>query len=295
MLGVPPDDLPLADDLTISEAWTQVFQESPCEGGFDHAPAQCLRVVGSSDPRAENSAADSPWETVVEPRSPRGPAGAVADVVHSTGRGEALGTWLVVIEASANPGVELAGLFRAAAEEPDASLILGASDLDRPCGVNLVRRDIYDQVPTTGFFDFKEQLLSKVLEDSRKVRAVVVAKRAYRIDTRKGWLAIVDAWMKAHPSRGESRKGPWRLREGACAIGSQSMVEDASIISSVVMNDAVVESGAVVARSIVGPGAVVPSGAVLVDAVLPGATSATEVGRRGRRSQLDWTGREGSG
>jgi len=195
----------------------------------------------------------------------------VSDVIHGHHDSEDLGEWILIIECSASPNIDIGALFGATEMPSDPSLIFGISDLDRPCGSYLVRREIYDLVPETGFFDFKEQLLSRVISSGLHIEAVPVAKRAYRLDTRQGWLAIVEGWAESRADKQvfdrTLEEGPWRRRDGACAICPDAVVDDATIISSVVMSGAVVEKGAVVARSIVGPGTRVPAGAVLVDAV----------------------------
>lgn len=270
VLGIPLDDLPLCDDCTVSEAWIRVLDEDLANDRIGTAPRHHLRILAAGDPRATASPDASPWNEVVEPRSPRGVAGVISDVMRSWEPADDLGDWLLVIESSASPCIDVAALFQAAERSPDVCLIFGVSHLDRPCGVYLVRRDIYDLVPETGFFDFKEQLIARMVAEGLRIEAVVVAERAIRLDTRQGWLANVDRWAGSNlhqPIPRADGARAWARREGSSVVHPGSVVDGAVIISSVVMDEAVIEPGATVARSIVGPGVKVPSGAVLVDAV----------------------------
>ena len=293
-LGMPLDDLPLSDDLSVSDAWINMAVNPNAAEDSAISPRHHLRIVAQGDPRSSVTGRHSGWHAVTEPRSPRGVAGVVADVINDRHEPDDFGEWILIIESSASPNIDIAALFDATDMPSAPSLIFGISDLDRPCGSYLVRREIYDLVPGNGFFDFKEQLLSRVISNGLQIEAVPVAKRAHKLDTRQGWLAIVKEWAESRSDKEQFdmtlEEGPWRRRDGACVISPNAVVDDATIISSVVMDDAVIEKGAVVARSIVGPRTRVPAGAVLVDAVFTGRDRGItgEIPPRMERSQ-DWS------
>ena len=273
-LGISTTNFPVADELLTARAWTCVLEDLGDAVGQMGSGLSQLQIFGreqiSEQPRTPMSQG---WEAVVEPRSPRGVAGVISDIVQSDEYRERLGDWLLVIESSGSPHVDVQSLFRATELPTRPSLIFGISELDRPCGVYLVRREIYDLVPKAGFFDFKEQLISRMIDEGLRIETVVVSDRAHRLDTREGWLAIVEAWSRKEIG-GRLLGGSENMgarREGACVIRPSAVVRDATVISSIILDDVVIEPGAVVARSIVARGSTVKAGSTLVDAVYLGS------------------------
>ena len=285
-LRMPLDDFPVHDSLTAAEAWLEVISEADVASNAMPAPMKYVRLLADGDPRIDSPKRADFWIETPEPRSHRGVAGSIADAIRDIGKDD-VGDWVLVLESSACPAVDIEALFRSIGDEQESSVILGISDLERISGCYMVRRDLYDLVPDTGFFDFKEQLLSRAIEANHRIGVVRVAERARRMHTREGWISCVKAWIERSGNPDHElfdSSGPWKKREGPCVIRPTATVEDSTILSSIIMDGAVVEPGAVVARSIVGPGVRVPADTVLVDAVLAtGMDRAMLKGRNRRR------------
>ncbi len=263
LLGRPSWSLPLADDFSILDGWMESLKSgAECNGLALPGPA--LRILA---PEGVDFGFEIPdgAQQEIESRAHRGTAGAVADLIRRNA-GD-FGSWILLLESTASPAVDLGAILSVLKEpiDPRLGVVLGGSGLGRLCGCMLVRAQVYDLVPSVGFFDFKEQLLPRAREEGYTFLARQVADRAFRVNIRSGWLDCIKAWhdLGARP-RHES--ADWR-RRGPCAISKSASIDSATVVNSVVMDGAKVGKGSVVARSIIGPKAVVPAGKVLVDVV----------------------------
>ncbi len=239
-----------------------------------------MTVISSGDqafsPSVSAGGVGSRLRLVRESRRHRGTAGVVADQLLE--ESDRAGGMVLVVEASASPVVDLGPMFALAsrAEAGSQTCVLGQSELGRYCGVCLCDRESFSLVPDVGFFDLKEQFLPRLLSAGRVIKSVSVAPRAFRLRSRREWLAIVEAWARwssgvceAGMIDSESTSPPDHREDGVCVIEPGAVIHEAVISSSIIMAGAVVESGAVVARSVIGPDAVIAAGSVVVDTVVP--------------------------
>ncbi len=203
----------------------------------------------------------------MEARAHRGTAGTIADWCVASNLEEKEVEWILLIEGSASPAVDLSCLAKAISEESEFDVILGISELDRHCGCMLIRRSVFEHVPDLGFFDLKEQLLPVIRETGGRIGGEVIATRALRISDQTSWLQILAAWN----ARRSSKDGPGSAsgeRRKPSLIMPGARTEGAEIIGSIILNGAVVEPGAVVARSVIASGVRIPAGTVVTDMLL---------------------------
>jgi hypothetical protein len=255
-------NLPLERDLDVSGAWSHMLAKA----GFDPVYLDLLVSVSTSDvPRRRLT--DFHWDLQVETRAHRGTAGTIADwfSVRKFDQGDV--DWILLIEGSASPAVDLSPLCRAVQNESEFDVILGASELDRHCGCMLLRRRVFDLVPVLGFFDLKEQLLPVIRDSGGRIGAEVIAERALRISDQTSWLQALAAW-RASATRSGSEVEATRSMPNESLIMPGARIDGAEIIQSIILSGAVIEPGAVVARSVVASGVRVSAGTVVSDVVL---------------------------
>ncbi len=206
------------------------------------------------------------WVFHLDRSANRGAAGVLADWNRAT-FGLSVAEWVLVVDASASPAIEVARLFDMV--DDSVAGVVGASDLGRYCGCLLIRREWLRVIPTVGFIDLREQFLGSVIKRGGRICCATVARRALRLNTRESWLKSVASWERSGTTLGRDpqvRTNYWR--HGACVVEKGAVVDGSRIVSSIVLSGAIVEPGACVARSVVCPGAVVRSGEVIVDCVL---------------------------
>ncbi len=270
--------LPLASNVSLLDGWCRSLTNSVV--GLDAVRLDSMKVISSVDqafsPSVSGGGIRSRLRLVRESRQHRGTAGVVADQLREeSDRADGM---VLVVEASASPVVDLGPMLALAsrAEAGSQGCVLGQSELGRYCGVCLCDRESFSLVPDVGFFDLKEQFLPRLRSAGRVIKSVSVAPRAFRLRSRREWLAIVEAWARwssgvceAGMIDSESTSPPDHREDGVCVIEPGAVIREAVISSSIIMAGAVVESGAIVARSVIGPGAVIAAGSVVVDAVVP--------------------------
>lgn len=281
-LDVRPWQMLLRDGSSCLAIWDNLW--SDFLGDENGARGARVLVRDAVDARELEMVGGTRWRIEADPRPHRGTAGVVRDL-RDTGSIGVDADWIAVVEASASPAVELGGLVDLLVRE-ESSVVLGASELDRFCGVLLLRPAVLDLVPEVGFCDLKEQLIPVAREEGSRLDSVVIAERALRVNELSGALASVAALAGGEEaSNAAGSTAPRVLAHGPSAISESATCAGASIISSIVFEDAFIESGAIVARSIVGPGAIVSSGMVLSDSVL----SSSDRGQRELAARLSTT------
>ena len=261
-VGMSLWDLPLQEDLDVGGAWSQVIQEA----GFEQL-CQDLLVSASTSNVSSRVSTESLWNLQVETRAHRGTAGSIADWCLARKLDRRNAEWILLIEGSASPAVDLSPFLPNIRGNCEFDAILGVSELDRHCGCMLVRRSSFERVPTLGFFDLKEQLLPVIRESGGRIGAEVIAERAVRISDQLSWLQTLALWRSTR--RGRDPESPFAssdLKESL--VMPSATVEGAEIIHSIILDGAVIEPGAVIARSVVAPGVRVSANTIVSDVVL---------------------------
>lgn len=257
-LDIQAPRLVISDSMTMGQAWAaQVIKAMPLlEGRLE-------RVLSASSgiyPAAESRSIDG-WKDTVERRSHRGTAGVLRDTIDTSAAGN---DWLIVLEASACPAVELGHMIESFLEH--GGIHLGISELDRYAGVMILPVRLMSVIPEVGFFDLKEQFLNECIRRGETITGVTIARRAIRVHDRESVLLAVSEWGKKQGEKQSTDSGA--KTQGFCAIAPTAKVLGATIVSSVILPGAVVEPEAVVARSIIGSNQRVRSGRVVSDRVI---------------------------
>lgn len=254
-LGIRSWQFPLTDKVTVLDGWRLVAESA----GMDQQPYLILESKRDREIAAAEHSMDDHWRLEYDIASHRGTAGAIADLIRH--RPDQIGGpengWILVVESSASPAIDLRPLLHAPDDDDDVAIVLGASELDRYCGCMLVRRSAFVDVPEVGFYDLKEQLLPRIREAGCTIKSAVVAKRALKHLALPGWLETIRTWRDMNGLAGDPS-----------VISRTAKVDSAVIDSSIIMENAVVERGAVVARSVVGPVVRVRAGQIVSDTVL---------------------------
>ena len=262
-VGVPTAGFPIAAQVPLVKAWRVD------SSGVEIIGRPVLICSNECDNPEEFGIPMSPGiEVVYEQRSHRGTGGVVFDWVHaepdSADPAHEDYSHVLVLEASAYPGADLGKLFNMASD-PEYAAVLGISELGRPAGCTIIRRDLIGLIPDRGFFDLKEQWLSAAVGSGKRVGACSVVERAIRIQTLGDWIAAITAFKASLPSDGIRLAS---AATGVSCVDPTAVTEGAFLSSAVVMKDAVVEPGAVVVRSAIGPGVIVSSREIIVDRVV---------------------------
>ena len=268
--------LPLSPGKTILDGWNESIEHAVASVRDERNLTIASRNILVSEKPLENlNKAVGPlgWRFCTDLKSHRGTAGAISDLFGSdlipapvSGPGHS--EWILVLEATACPAVNMGPFFIPGAREVDGCL--GVSELDRLCGCILVRRRVLNSVPSLGFHDLKEQVLSMSGSRRPHLIAPVVASRAIRMVERSSFLEGVAAWS----GRRRAPDGVEAGESAASVVEAGAEVSGATLISSVVCKGAVVEPGAIIARSIIGPDVIVPSGRVVSEVLVEKKASA---------------------
>lgn len=257
--------IPVARHCCLLDAWSLVIDRALCRAGF--RGRICWNLLVSADCEFGDSVGDFNVRVIRESREHRGTAGAVCD---SCDLMAADSGPILLVELSASPAVQLGPMFEAwdLLRRSPAACVLGQSNLGRYCGVALGHRALFDLVPDTGFFDFKEQLLPLLRLAGGGVSSVVIADRARRVWSRSDWLDVVLLWdeFAAGSVSRESQRGrpPEKLPLGSLIVPG-AVTAGATVVKSIVLQGAVLQPGALVARSVIGPGMRVPADARVID------------------------------
>jgi hypothetical protein len=260
LMGFPSAGLPVSRDRTLLSAWLEVIDRS-------------LGSLRRSTHLLCGTPADEQWflAEVRRPTNPvsgvevrrddrphRGVCGILADTVQTPG----FSNWLLVIELNTLPPKSLVPMLEAVASGP--SMVVGASEDERPAGAFLLGADLLKDVPRRGYLDLKEQFLPQLVARGHRVSAATLSETSVRLVDRRNYLRSVRVWQSENAVTAceENVGGHSIICSGA------EIAPDAFILDSVVLPGAVIGSRCVVARSVVGPLIRVPEGSVLVDAVM---------------------------
>jgi hypothetical protein len=250
-------DLPVSDEQTLLELWSQRVQEAAHALGQSELPLRVLVSHGFPSPLSAVAHASISIER--DAAEYRGTGGTLRDVTHA----EPPDAYILVAHAAQLPLVPLAPIVRRLAG-------LGAelgifTHLDgTPGRFMLVRCGCLRILPRIGFVDLMEQGL-RVVSAEHAVRAIQ-SPTAFSLPVRtlSGYITALQRFhWQLHRGAETSLSSEWQssfsLVEPAAKVDRTACVHDA-----VVLRGARVERGAVVARSVVCPGATVPAGRTIV-------------------------------
>jgi len=241
-------------------------------------------------------------EVVRDPSDWRGAAGVARDVAHDT---SADGVALVV-EAACLPPRSIDPILARLDARTDA--VVGSTERFEPAGVYAFRRSVFGRVPDVGYFDIKEQLISKLTTGASSVRLSVITERHVRLRRREEYLDAVRgqlarngsssgpdangradgppspaARLNGRHSHGKRDVHPAARLIGACVIEPGATIGAGAVINeSAVLSGAEVGAGAVVSRCVIDEGAHVAEGGRVVETVV-GGRALIATGRGGAR------------
>ena len=275
-MGVPVAALPLDARVTVVGAWLEALDAANFGGRRILAlstdeDGQFYKGTGLvSAGVAEGSVkAGSALELRTDTAQHRGVAGTVADICAPLMNSPAkLEHGVLVIECSCAPNFDIAGMLRAI--PADASIVVGVSSGDIPAGVVWLSREAIERIPSVGFFDLKEQLVTAMVAAGTRVTAHVGCAAFNRIATRESYLAAIEQRLDEGglATSPDAIIAPDAQVRGATMICRGVRVESGAFVSdAAILPGATIGARATVARSVVPPGAIVPAGALVVDQI----------------------------
>ena len=193
----------------------------------------------------------------------RGTAGTVADYLNELPSQNDL----LVIEGTTTPPENPHELFDPKFDSDEVAGVLGKTTASEPAGMMLLKHRVMDLVPDIGFFDLKEQLLSRVLERGNTILVRAITDKTIRLSSPENYFKCNQV-LGARLSEDRS-EGPWIHPNATvhpeATLGVNVLVADgARIDPGAVLEDAIVLHGAhigtesLVVRSIVRHGTKVP-------------------------------------
>lgn len=285
-LGLPIAALPINGERNLVECWIRRIAEA----GF--AGTVVIAITSESE-RAYFEALSAPpgmrIEVRVDSSGHRGAGGTVGDAWRELRERPAAGVdWtggVLVIEASNPPQFDFARLF--ATIDRSYGAVIGAAGDASLSGISWISETALSLIPTIGYFDLKEQLVTAIVASGRSVQPCFGWAESCRIVDRESYLRAV-ALMHDGSS---SAYGVDALIEQGAVVRGDSIVcrgavveRGALVIDSAILPGARVCADAVVARSIVPPGSHVPCGYLVVDEIFGALGSPARSGTEGGAS-----------
>lgn len=187
--------------------------------------------------------------------SHRGTAGALKDFI-----GDRPGFENVLfIEGNRVPPEYPENLFCDEFLSDDVAGVLGKSSQDETAGMILMKKGMLDLVPGLGFFDFKEQLIPRVLETGLKILVKEITRRSIRFSTPGTYLKQLTEF---NPSKGCDRGGPF--------VSDSANVDPSSVLgANVIVGDNVtIKAGCLIQDSVILDGCEIGSNSTLVRSII---------------------------
>ncbi|MDX2148553.1 MAG: hypothetical protein SFZ23_13630 [Planctomycetota bacterium] len=224
----------------IAQGWSSPLRVMVVHGEPYPAPA------GLASPPANVA-----LTVVAEPKRWRGPAGVVLDLCEDAPADSSI----LVLEGARWYASSLRALVADHAAR-GADVTIAQSPDRSPAGAYVIRRSALSAVPKLGFLDLKEQFLTKLQREKKRLFVHALAQPGtLPLRTLPEFLHTARAANDAHSD--------WRVVDPTASVHPS-----ATLLSCVVMRGARVGEGALVARSLVLEGGVVEAGAEIVDAVV---------------------------
>jgi len=171
----------------------------------------------------------------------RGTAGALKDFIN----GHPEFQNLIVIEGNRVPPEYPRELLCDEFHSEEVVGVLGQSSEDETAGMILMKRRMLDLVPDLGFFDFKEQLIPRVLDSGSKIIVREITRRSVRLSTPNTYLKQLTDFA---PSESSETGGPFvsdsAKIDPSCILGDNVIVgENVTIMGGCLVQDSVILDG----------------------------------------------------
>ena len=259
LVGMPPQLLPITPSASLLTGWHEKLT-----GVFRDLRSLEILVASSEGYRSmESLARDGRFKRIIDPRSHRGTGGVLADYLKIREADDQETDYLIVIDRTSCPPRSLDGFVKDLEARPD--ILVGVSELDRLAGIIAIKPRVLDLVPEIGYFDLKEQTVSKAIRSRFSVAASVIMPRAIHVRSLPDWIAAIRYLGVEQTGLGDSVS---YTSQGINCIDPSAKIGKAVIIDSVIMRNAQVSDGAVIARSVVCEGAHITPGKHVIDSII---------------------------
>lgn len=285
-LGRSIFDLPVdAHGRTLLDVWCEQTASLARAVRWDDPQVRLMIDQHAPEPRAGQSPGGVRVRTQLDPVELRGTGGILRDVSDEYADDE----YLLVANAAQllrEPLIRSAAML--ASSGGDVSVV--AHDDGSPSGLALLRCGALRLIRSTGYIDFKEQVLPQVAASHCvKVRRLPSSSAALPIRGLSDYIAALRARHADNHAVAGRRLGSDPLDEAwsalfAIAENPADIHPTAELYDSVVLRGGRVERNAVVVRSIVCRDAVVPAGVTVLNRVVGGRTTAAWTGGGLRKS-----------
>lgn len=194
-------------------------------------------------------------EIYADKASHRGTAGALKDFIGKRPGFEKM----LFIEGNRVPPEYPKNLFCDEFMAEDVAGVLGKSSQDETAGMILMKREMLDLVPELGFFDFKEQLIPRVLKSGLKILVKEITRRSIRFSTPSTYLKQLTDFKL---SKAGDAKGPF--------VSASAKVDPSSVLGvNVIVGDNVtIKAGCLVQDSVILDGCVIGADSTLVRSII---------------------------
>lgn len=187
--------------------------------------------------------------------SHRGTAGALKDFIRDRPEFESV----LFIEGNRLPPEYAEKLFIEEFLSDDVVGILGKSSEDETAGMILMKKRMLDLVPDLGFFDFKEQLIPRVLESGLRILVREITRRSIRFSTPSKYLKQLTELSRSKSCDG---RGPF--------VSKSAKVHPSSVLGgNVIVGDNVtIKAGCLVQDSVILDGCEIGADSTLVRSII---------------------------
>jgi NDP-sugar pyrophosphorylase family protein len=254
--GHPVCLLPIPGRRSLLHSWVDTLKMS--------AGVRTISIVTgrkedakSLEEQIQNDRLDSKVELTVhaDQVSHRGTAGALKDFVDGRRNFENL----IFIEGNRIPPDYPEALFCKDYERVDVSGVLGRTSEHETAGMILMKREMLDLVPNMGFFDFKEQLIPRVLDSGSRILVKEITRQSIRLSTPQAYLRQL---IEFSPLEQGEISGPY--------ISSSAQVDSSAILGKnvIVGPNVRIDSNCLIQDSVIMEGARVGANSTLIRSII---------------------------
>ena len=185
----------------------------------------------------------------------RGTAGALKDFIRDRTGFEKM----LFIEGNRVPPEYPKNLFCDDFMSEDVVGVLGKSSQDETAGMILMKKEILELVPELGFFDFKEQLIPRVLESGLRILVKEITRRSIRFSTPSTYLEQLTDFKL---SKSCDVSGPF--------VSDSAQIDPSSVlgVNVIVGENVTIESGCLVQDSVILDGSEIGRDSTLVRSIV---------------------------
>ena len=187
--------------------------------------------------------------------SHRGTAGALKDFMDARPNFDDV----IFIEGNRVPPEYPEKIFCDEFESEEVIGVLGKTSLDETAGMVLIKKKMLDVVPSMGFFDFKEQLIPRVLDLGFRILVKEITRRSIRLSTPSAYL---EQLIEFTPSRDDDVSGPF--------VSDSARIDPEAILGkNVIVGDGVtIGAGCLVQDSVILEGSKIGAGSTLIRSII---------------------------